>query len=96
MYEEKKRLCEGSTVDDEKTIYTEGFCPYFQREKGRGVVYCECAKFRFPDKQSRRDIVYRFCAHPEQYKQCPIKQAMDHYYERKYAQIEADGAYAKA
>ena len=92
MMTEKEKTVESK----EETVYTEGFCPYFQREKGHGVVYCECAKVRFPDKQSRRDIVYRFCAHPQQYKQCPIKQAMDHYYERKYSMIEADGAYAKA
>ena len=87
---------EKTVANKEEMVYTEGFCPYFQREKGHGVVYCECAKFRFPDKQARRDIVYRFCAHPQQYKQCPIKQAMDHYYERKYSMIETDGAYAKA
>ena len=62
----------------------EGICPYFMRDRGKGVVYCECAKFRFPDKGSRREIVYRFCAHPEGYKACMIKQALDHYYERKY------------
>lgn len=62
----------------------EGICPYFQRDRGKGVVYCECAKFKFPDKVSRREIVYRFCAHPEGYKACMIKQALDHYYERKY------------
>jgi hypothetical protein len=28
--------------------------------------------------------VYRFCAHPEGYKACMIKQTLDHYYERKY------------
>ena len=41
-----------------------GTCPYFQREKGDGYTYCECARFRFPDKQARRDIVYKYCAHP--------------------------------
>lgn len=90
MYEKQQKVVTGRETAEAECLYTEGFCPYFLREKGRGVVYCECAKFRFPDKQSRRDIVYRFCAHPEQYKQCPIKQAMDHYYERKYARIEAD------
>ncbi len=61
-----------------------GICPYFMRDRGKGIVYCECAKFKFPDKGARREIVYRFCAHPEGYKACMIKQALDHYYERKY------------
>ena len=61
-----------------------GTCPYFQREKGDGYTYCECARFRFPDKQARRDIVYQYCAHPDGYRACVIKQTMDQFYERKY------------
>ena len=68
--------------------YHLGICPYYIRDRGRGVVYCECAKFRFPDKQARRDIVYTFCAHPEGYKKCPLKQMMDGFYERKYQSIQ--------
>lgn len=66
----------------------EGICPYFTRERSHGVVSCECARLKFPDLESRREIVYRFCAHPEGYKACMLKQALDHYYERKYAQHE--------
>ena len=73
-----------SMEEMEATEPREEICPYFMRDRGKGVVYCECAKFRFPDKVSRREIVYRFCAHPEGYKACMIKQALDHYYERKY------------
>ena len=62
-----------------------GTCPYFQREKGDGYTYCECARFRFPDKQARRDIVYKYCAHPDGYERCVIKQTMDQFYERKYS-----------
>lgn len=65
-----------------------GICPYFLRDRGRGQVICECARFRFPDAPARREIVYRFCAHPTGYKACVIKQAMDHYYERRYAEHE--------
>lgn len=65
-----------------------GICPYYQRDRGKGVVYCECARFRFPDKVARREIVYGFCAHPTNYKKCALKQMMDHFYERKYNQIE--------
>lgn len=63
-------------------------CPYFLRERGKGVVNCECARFKFPDKGTRREILYRFCAHPEGYKTCAIKVALDHYYERKYESHE--------
>ncbi len=67
-----------------------GICPYYMRDRGKGIVYCECARFRFPDKGSRREILYRFCAHPEGYKACMIKQALDHYYERKYGHDEKE------
>ncbi len=62
----------------------ESICPYYIRERSPGLLYCECARFRFPDKVFRREILYRFCAHPEGYQDCPIKIALDHYYERKY------------
>ncbi len=66
----------------------EGLCPYYLRDRGGGVIYCECARFHFPDRKARREIVYTFCAHPDGYKRCVLKQAMDHYYERKYSRIE--------
>ena len=68
----------------------EGICPYFTRERSHGVVTCECARLKFPDRDSRREIVYRYCAHPEGYKACMLKQALDHYYERKYAHEASD------
>lgn len=61
-----------------------GICPYYNRERGQGVVYCEAARLKFPDRDARREIVYRFCAHPDGYKACMLKQALDHFYERKY------------
>ena len=61
----------------------DGICPYFRKEN-RGRVYCEGATLKFPDKEARRDIVYRFCAHPTGYNDCPLKQAMDGYYQRRY------------
>lgn len=63
----------------------EVICPYFIRDRGQGIVYCECANFHFPDKLARREYVFHFCGHPTGYKDCPIKQAMDHFYDRKYA-----------
>ena len=62
----------------------EGMCPYFQRDRGNGIVNCEGARLRFPDRQARRDIVYRICAHPTGYNDCPLKQALDGYYQRRY------------
>ena len=76
------------TATPEEQERHEGICPYFDRERGKGVVYCECARFKFPDKGSRREIVYRYCAHPEGYKSCMLKKALDHYYERKYEMHE--------
>lgn len=70
----------------------DGMCPYFRKEHSGGKVYCECATLRFPDKEARREIVYRFCAHPTGYNACPLKQAMDGYYERMYARGGAGGA----
>ncbi len=67
----------------------EGVCPYFIRDRGRGVIYCECARFHFPDKLARREIVYAYCAHPSGYKQCVLKQAMDGFYRRKYDRLDA-------
>ncbi len=67
-----------------------GICPYYVRDRGKGLVYCECARFRFPDAGARREILYRFCAHPTGYKSCALKVALDHYYERKYAYHEED------
>ena len=68
----------------ETAVINEEVCPYFKRDRGGGRVVCEGASFKFPDKLSRREYLYRFCAHPEGYKSCPLKVALDHYYERKY------------
>lgn len=64
-----------------------GICPYYIKERGHGSLSCECARLRFPDTLARREIVYTFCGHPKGYRVCPFKVAMDHYYERKYTQI---------
>ena len=66
----------------------EAICPYFKKDRGRGRLSCEGAIFHFPDTLARREYVYRFCAHPEGYKDCQLKKTMDHFYERKYAHRE--------
>jgi hypothetical protein len=73
-----------SVGDEGEVDINVGLCPYFKRDRGNGRVSCEGASFRFPDRLARREYVYRFCAHPEGYKLCPLKVALDHYYERKY------------
>ena len=75
-------------VQPQEPDYHVGICPYYIRDRGKGVVYCECAKFHFPDKIARREILYGFCAHPDGYKRCVLKQMLDHYYERKYETIK--------
>ncbi len=80
------------TKEDEELITLGVICPYYQRDRGNGRIYCECARFRFPDSASRREILYGYCGHPTNYKLCPLKQAMDHFYERKYEQIEKQSA----
>ena len=60
-----------------------GMCPYFRYEKA-GITYCECGELKFPDRRARRDIVYGYCGHPDDYKRCPFKNALDGYYERRY------------
>ena len=68
----------------------QGMCPYLLKMKDKQGVSCECAKFKFPDKVARREIVYSFCAHPTNFKDCVFKQVLDrYYYERKFA----DAAY---
>lgn len=74
--------------DPENTDIGEAVCPYYVKDRGRGRISCECAQFRFPDRLTRREILYRFCAHPGGYKDCALKQAMDRFYERKYAKKE--------
>ena len=62
-----------------------GMCPYFKKIPDDKKITCECAKFTFPDRIARRDLLYGFCAHPTAYKNCILKQSMDkYYYERKY------------
>ena len=65
-----------------------GICPFFKQDRGGGRLSCEGANIRFPDKEARREFVYRLCAHPEGYKTCPMQMTLEHYYERKYRHHE--------
>ena len=65
-----------------------GICPFFLQDRGNGRVSCEGASLKFPDKEARREFVYRLCAHPDGYKACRMRMALEHYYERKYTDHE--------
>ena len=62
-----------------------GICPFYEKEKD-GELFCEGATVFFPDKIGRREIVYRFCAHPQNYKICVIYKMLCGYYARKEMQ----------
>ncbi len=63
-----------------------GMCPYLKDARSLERTICECARFTFPDKSARREILYGYCGHPSAWKVCPLKLAMDHHYERRFAQ----------
>ena len=61
-----------------------GTCPYINEVGKEKRIVCECMKFSFPDKTAKREIIYGYCAHPTNWKECPFKKMMDNFYERKY------------
>ena len=71
-------------------------CPYYKRERpkcgenasGRGFMYCEMARFTFPDSKTRRNLVYKYCCHNGKAGDktvCTVKQILDIYYDEKYS-----------
>ena len=63
-----------------------GICPYLKDSREVRSVVCECAKFTFPDKYARRDVLYGVCGHPTAWMDCAFKKALDaYYYERKFS-----------
>ena len=61
-----------------------GTCPYVNEVGKEKRIVCECMKFSFPDRKAKREIIYGYCAHPTNWKECPFKKMMDNFYERKY------------
>lgn len=61
-----------------------GICPYLKDARSSEINVCECAKFTFPDKVARREVLYGYCGHPTEWKNCMFKKVLDGYYERKY------------
>lgn len=67
-------------------------CPYYRRERPKkgasagetGFMYCEMARFNFPDKHSRRLLVYKYCCNngrAEDGTVCTVKQILDIHYD---------------
>ena len=77
--EDRRRRDENSVI---------GICPFFKQDRGNGRMSCEGGQIRFPDKDTRREFVYTLCAHPTGYKNCRMRIALEHYYERMYQDHE--------
>lgn len=58
------------------------YCPFYRKEQN-GKLYCEGGTVKFPDRIARREIVYEFCASPDNYKNCTICKMLMNYYVRK-------------
>lgn len=69
----------------------EGICPFFVRDRGlnrktgKYCLTCEGCTFKFPDKFSKREFIYRLCAHPDGYKNCTMYKALYDSYNRLYS-----------
>ena len=69
-----------------------GICPYLKDARSPERTICECARFTFPDKITRRELLYGVCGHPTAWQECTFKGIMDRHYDRKYsAQGAAEG-----
>ncbi len=67
-----------------------GMCPYLKDARSCERTVCECARFTFPDKVSRRELLYCYCGHPTGWRSCTFKPIMDRFYERLYSgKVEA-------
>ena len=60
-----------------------GVCPFWKSESSDGTrMRCEICTFKFPDREARRDIAYKYCAND--YKRCSIYPAAWAAAERAY------------
>lgn len=60
-------------------------CPFFNRIREGGKIYCEMAVIKPPDKQTLEEFTAERCASEDGYKNCEFYKALDKYYERIYA-----------
>ena len=74
----------------------EALCPFYRWERrypdGTADRKCEACKLTFPDRESRRAVVYTLCAHPQGWKRCTLAAAMEDVYERRGKAAGAAGA----
>lgn len=57
-------------------------CPFYTKE-AKNKLYCEGGTIKPPDNEARREIVYKYCASMEDYKNCTIYQMLMNYYDRR-------------
>lgn len=57
-------------------------CPYTTGDKPP-VIYCQAAQIRFYSNADLREFARMFCAHETNWKDCPIKLALDEKLEKK-------------
>jgi hypothetical protein len=55
-------------------------CKYFIRVR-KGYIYCECARLGFENLDLRKSYCNKFCNQPEGNNLCPIKNALDAFYD---------------
>ena len=59
-----------------------GTCPYYLYEK-KGVVFCEGATVKFPDRAARMEFKSSNCCSENfEYKKCAICKTLEEYYSR--------------
>ena len=74
------------TVSSGKRGRKNFYCPFYvgeRRLRGRYILNCEGGRLAMPDLLSRRELVYKTCAHPDGWKSCPIAAALEGHYERQ-------------
>lgn len=60
-----------------------GTCPFYLYEKS-GVVFCEGATIKYPDKKSQHDVKVKYCCNEEHgYKNCSFYALLNNFYDRK-------------
>ena len=88
MYLKTKKHNRAERVERKNKMAFAGMCPYLRDARSCDRTICECAKFTFPDKVARRELLYGYCGHPKNWKGCTFKAIMDRYYDRKYSDDE--------
>lgn len=67
-------------------------CPYFRYEKEK-YAYCELCRFKFPDPQTRREVLYQYCADHQNHKKCMLYDILERHYERVFSEEPTSDAH---